>query len=305
MERIPKDWRSLRNLAKENGIKANQKKDVIIAELLKKFDEEKSKTCDEYGAAPSPNHSGATDSSTPESNSSETSPESRNNDSPTKRVRFQLQNSARSVMKSLSRVFPKSPADGRKSKSSVVQDLNLRFDKSFKPRAQAEDDSSVDSKDSNDLDNVLDSRRGSQDDAGERNNVVIVDTEHDVVEIIDRMNRLSISVDIDGPNATSKERATDLPPLEELGFDFPAGGLGLYILKDEFDNTFVSEVKDDCPLRDYIIRGDVILSIDDVETRKMNLQDVKKIAARRSFGPRRVVFGRQAPKRKGKIHSFT
>jgi len=174
---------------------------------------------------------------------------------------------------------------------SFVQDLNDRLGnenfRSVMGRCDYEDDMS--SGDSN---------------SGDDDGYYVEEDNNNVAEITAGMNKLSISVDIDGINATKEERAKDLPPLIEFCFDFPPGNLGLILKKDEYGNTEVQEVKNDCPLRDYVIRGDILLQIDDSETRKLPLEDVCKIATKGCCFSRSLCFGRNVAKRQGTCTIF-
>ena len=312
METFPPSYRALQQLAKKHRIKANQSRLEIQEQLQKKWANNKQGEENEnhfFENAPSQKIS-ETDGSSPEAShqgnttTPETSPDSR----PTENVlspRGFVSSISASACKALSMISspPKSLASPSRrlreeERPSFVQDLNDRFGnenfRSVMDRCDSEDDKSSGDSNSGDTDDYCVEEVSAGDDIEDNN----------VAEITSGMNNLSISVDIDGTNATKGERARDLPPLIELCFDFPPGNLGLILKKDEYGNTEVQEVKNDCPLRDYVIRGDILLQIDDSETRKLPLEDVCKIATKGCCFSRSLCFGRNVAKRQGTCTIF-
>lgn len=271
MTSIPKDptlsWlqtlarHELQTLAKKHNIRANKKSDVLRQEIKKLITEKEGTTTKEQEDTSSPTHS-ETDSSSSYGNTLENSPESdpRNQNSPLKRVAFTIPLSVGNTVEKLPSQLNEIPSpsiqvDQEQSNESLVQDLNAtRFDDEshnsyfhpFNLEESSFDDESTRSSNGSDTQSTGDSIHGTPD-------ISRVETDQDVFEIMDGMNQLTLSVDLDGDDASSEERATDLPPLRELRFQFPPGGVGLILKKDEYGNTEVQEVKQSCPLRDYII----------------------------------------------------
>ncbi|CAJ1931460.1 unnamed protein product [Cylindrotheca closterium] len=161
----------------------------------------------------------------------------------------------------------RSATDETHSKPSHVKDLNsTRFDnkdpRSYTPRYNFEDDSIWDnsnsgSSSSSDRQRTGDFFHGQL----EPSDVTTVETDRGVVEITNGMNQLTLSLDIDGTNADPIERATDLPPLVELWYDFPS--------------------------------GNILLSVDGIATHKIPLNEVQQIVMGRScYHARSFLFGR-------------
>lgn len=116
--------------------------------------------------------------------------------------------------------------------------------------------------------------------------MVVQDDDDDESETAEEEEKVADSEDDDTATQTSASVASRKPTLDVLYNHPDSGRLGLSIRANSTAGPIVRKVKEGSPLADVVAPGDIIVSIDGVDTRSMSAAEIADFLARSEEGTR-------------------